>query len=165
MTWEQGSHAKDWILFPENTGTHLSIDETALSQGELYTVVTNKAAKGKKGSLVAMIKGTNSEDVKAILRQLPEGKRNSVIEVTLDMAASMEKIVRGSFRKAQLVTDRFHVQKLVYDAVQEIRISHRWEAIEQENKEMELSKELKKPFIPNKLENGDTEKQLLARSR
>ena len=165
MTWGQHSHAKDWILFPENTGTHLSIDETALSQGELYTVVTNKAAKGKNGSLVAMIKGTNSEDVKAILRQIPEEKRNSVIEVTLDMAASMEKIVRGSFRKAQLVTDSFHVQKLVYDAVQEMRISHRWEAIEQENKEMELSKELKKPFIPNKLENGDTEKQLLARSR
>ena len=165
MSWGQRSHAKDWILFPENAGTHLSIDETALSQGELYTIVTNKAAKGKKGSLVAMIKGTNSEVVKDILRQLPEEKRNQVIEVTLDMAASMEKIVRGSFRKAQLVTDRFHVQKLVYDAVQEMRISHRWNAIEQENKEIELSKELKKSFIPNKLENGDTEKQLLARSR
>ena len=165
MSWGQRSHAKDWILFPENAGTHLSIDETALSQGELYTIVTYKAAKGKKGSLVAMIKGTNSEVVKDILRQLPEEKRNQVIEVTLDMAASMEKIVRGSFRKAQLVTDRFHVQKLVYDAVQEMRISHRWNAIEQENKEIELSKELKKSFIPNKLENGDTEKQLLARSR
>ncbi|GGZ28890.1 hypothetical protein GCM10007049_22440 [Echinicola pacifica] len=165
MSWDQRSHAKDWILFPENVGTHLSIDETALSQGELYTVVTNKAAKGKKGSLVAMIKGTNSEVVKAILGQLPEEQRNKVIEVTLDMAASMEKIVRGSFRKAQLVTDRFHVQKLVYDAVQEMRISHRWDAIDQENKEMELSKELNKSFIPNKLENGDTEKQLLARSR
>ncbi|GGZ32380.1 hypothetical protein GCM10007049_27310 [Echinicola pacifica] len=72
MSWDQRSHAKEWILFPENVGTHLSIDETALSQGELYNVVTNKAAKGKKGSLVAMIKGTNSEVVKAILGQLSE---------------------------------------------------------------------------------------------
>src|SRR5690606_24485939 len=143
----------------------LSIDETSLSQGELYTVVTNKAAKGKKGSLVAMIKGTDSGKVGAILRQLPEAKRKKVAEVTLDMAAGMEKIVRGSFPKAQLVTDRSPVQKLVYDAVQEMRIAHRWEAIEQENREMELSRECGRPFVPNRLENGDTEKQLLARSR
>jgi hypothetical protein len=32
---------------PENIGTHLAIDEVALSQGELYTIVTTK---GKKGS-------------------------------------------------------------------------------------------------------------------
>ena len=35
-------------------GTHLSIDETSLSQGELNTIVINKAAKGKKGSLVVI---------------------------------------------------------------------------------------------------------------
>jgi len=52
------SHADDWILFEENIGLYLSIDETSLSQGELYTVITNKEAKGKKGTLVAMIKGT-----------------------------------------------------------------------------------------------------------
>lgn len=42
------SHAKDWLIFPKNIGKHLSIDETSVSHGELYTVVTNKAAKGKK---------------------------------------------------------------------------------------------------------------------
>lgn len=165
QTWQQRSHAKDWILFPENLGTHLSIDETSLSQGELYTVLTNKAAKGKKGALIAMIKGTDSERVIDVLRKLSEGKRKKVKEVTLDMAASMERIVRRSFPKALMVTDRFHVQQLVHEAVQEMRIAHRWEAIEQENKEMELSRECGKPFVPNKLENGDTEKQLLARSR
>jgi len=30
------------------------MDETALSNGELYTIVTNKAAKGRKASLVAI---------------------------------------------------------------------------------------------------------------
>jgi len=39
-------------------GPYLSIDETAFSQGELYTIVTNIANKGKEGSIVAMIKGT-----------------------------------------------------------------------------------------------------------
>jgi len=45
--WEQRPHAKQWVLYPENTGKQLSIDETALTHGELYTLVTSKAAKGK----------------------------------------------------------------------------------------------------------------------
>jgi hypothetical protein len=35
----------------------------ALSEGELYTVLTSKKAKGRKGSIVAIIKGTQSDFV------------------------------------------------------------------------------------------------------
>ncbi|MEA5260060.1 DDE transposase, partial [Arcicella aquatica] len=42
--WSQKEHAEDWMLFCDNVGSHLSIDETALSNGELYTIVTNKQA-------------------------------------------------------------------------------------------------------------------------
>ena len=113
-----------------------------------------------------MVKGTDSETVKSILvRKIPLEKRRLVKEVTLDMGANMEQIVRKTFTKATLVTDRFHVQKLAYDAVQEMRIAYRWEAIEQENNEMELAKDLGEKFVPNRLENGDSHKQLLARSR
>jgi hypothetical protein len=31
--WEQKQHAKEWLLFEENLSPHLSIDETALSNG------------------------------------------------------------------------------------------------------------------------------------
>jgi len=164
-TWDQLPHANDWILFEDNIGPFLSLDETALSQGELYTVLTNKEAKGRKGALVAMIKGTDSDTVRKVLERIPLRKRYKVQEITLDMAASMEKIARYSFPKASLVTDRFHVQKLAYDAVQEMRIQYRWQAIEQENNELELARETKQKYIPEILENGDTLKQLLARSR
>ena len=86
-------------------------------------------------------------------------------EVTLDLAPTMERIVRRSFPKAKLVSDRFHVQQLAFEAVQEMRINYRWQAIEQENKEFELAKEVRKTYEPDILENGDTLKQLLARSR
>jgi transposase len=49
------------MLFPENIGPNLSIDEVSLLQGELYTFITNKNGRGKKGSLVASIKGTLSK--------------------------------------------------------------------------------------------------------
>ncbi len=48
-TWEQKEHSKQWMIFSENIGPFLSIDETSLSNGELYTIVTNKDAKGQKG--------------------------------------------------------------------------------------------------------------------
>lgn len=164
-SWDQLSHSQNWILFEKNLGEYLSIDETCLTQGELYTVLTNKAAKGKRGALIAMIKGTNSEVVKNIIEKIPLSKRRLVKEITLDMAPAMERIARLAFPQAILVTDRFHVQKLAYDAVQEMRIAYRWEAIEQENLEIELAREMKQKHFPEILENGDTLKQLLARSR
>ncbi|HEY5590526.1 MAG TPA: hypothetical protein VIK55_05860 [Paludibacter sp.] len=39
-TWDQKKHASEWVLFPENIGSYLSLDETSLSNGELYTVLT-----------------------------------------------------------------------------------------------------------------------------
>jgi transposase len=152
-------------LYPENTGPHLSIDETSLSNGELYTIITNKAAKGRKGSLVAMVKGTQAGSIIEILRKIPKPIRSKVREVTLDMAASMGIIVSRCFSKASKVIDRFHVQKLVYDAVQEVRIKYRWEALDYENQAIEAAKQASLPYQPEILANGDTLKQLLARSR
>lgn len=163
--WDQLEHAEDWIVFSENMGTHLSIDETALSNGDLYTIVTNKAAKGKKGALVAMVKGTKSDKVVEALDNIPENRRKIVQELTLDMAKSMRSIGINSFPCAERVVDRFHVQKLVNDALQEIRISYRWEAINEETEAMEQAKFKKEPYIPKYYSNGDSKKQLLARCR
>ena len=163
--WDQKEHACKWMLFSDNIGSRLSIDETSLTNGELYTVLTNKAAKGKKGALVAMIEGTQSDNIIKILKQIPEESRNAVTEVTLDMAGSMNKIVRNCFSKAVKVIDRFHVQKLAYDALQEMRIKHRWDAIDEETNAIENAKSDNKKHVPELLANGDTKKQLLARSR
>ena len=114
---------------------------------------------------MAMIKGTQTEQIVEVLDKIPEGLRRRVEEVTLDMAANMVSAVRRSFPYAHLVTDRFHVQKLAHDAVQEIRIKYRWEALDQENKLIAEAKEQKVTYIPEVLSNGDTLKQLLARSR
>jgi len=66
--WHKDSQHLDHIIYPQNIGTHLSIDETSITQGELYTVLTNKSAKGKKGSLVAMVKGTKEIDITTVIR-------------------------------------------------------------------------------------------------
>jgi len=163
--WDQKSHASEWMLFAKNVSPRLSIDETALSNGELYTIVTNKEAKGRKGAIVAMIKGTVAEDIITVLKKIPERSRKRVQEVTMNMAANMQLAIKRCFTNAHRVIDRFHVQKLAYDAVQEARIKYRWEALDQENEAIASAKKNRISYQPEVLCNGDTLKQLLARSR
>ena len=143
----------------------LSIDETSLSHGELYTIITNKAAKGKKGAIVAIVAGTKAETVISVMHRIPERARKNVKEITLDMAGNMELICKRCFPEATRVTDRFHVQKLATEALQEMRIKHRWAALDAENEAIEQSKKTNTPFQAQVLQNGDTIKQLLVRSR
>ena len=91
---------------------YLSLGETAFSNGDLYTILTNKNAKGNKGVIIVMVKGTEAETIIKKLHKIPLKQREIVKEVTLDMAGNMGLIVKKSFSKATRVIDRFHVQKL-----------------------------------------------------
>lgn len=143
----------------------MSIDEVSLSKGELYTYVTNKAAKGKKGTLVASIKGTLSADIIAVLQKIPIQQRKEVKEVTLDMANNMAYAVKMAFPEAMLTTDHFHVIRLGMEALQHIRIKYRWEEIDKENQAIKEAREKAVKYKPELLANEDTPKQLLARCR
>ena len=164
-SWSELGHADEWLVFPENIGAYLVMDETSMSNGELYTIVTNRDRHGKDQCLVAIVKGVKSENVIKALKRIPENLLDMVKEVTLDLSDSMRKIVRMCFPSAMRVIDRFHIQKLACDAVQEIRIKHRWEAIQEANDDMENAKHEGRDFVPFRYENGDTKKELLARSR
>jgi transposase len=153
------------MLFPNNISEHLSIDEVSLSKGELYTFITNKKGKSKQGTLVASIKGTRSEDIIKVLEKLSLESRKKVKEITLDMAKNMESSVKIAFPRATLVTDRFHVVKLAMESLQHLRIKQRWIELDKENKAILEAKKEGARYKSIQLSNGDTAKQLLARSR
>jgi len=142
--------------------------------------------------LVAVINGTKACEIEKILLKINLESRQKVKEVTLDMAKNMEGGVKKVFPNASLVTDRFHVVKLALDALQHMRVKLRWEEMDKENEaysfnkaaKKELDKALKtctskenkakllsdyqikiKPFQAIEFSNGDSPKQLLARSR
>jgi transposase len=79
------------------------------------------------------------------------------------MAPTMKHIAKKCFPKAIQVTDRFHVQKLAIEALQDIRIKHRWDAIDQENQEIQQAKNKNMSYKSVYLDNGDTRKTILAR--
>ena len=159
------SHASEYLLFPENIGPNLSLDETCLSSGEVYTFLTNKDGHGGPGTLVAAVHGTKAETVIAVLEKIERNKRLLVEEITLDLSSAMMLIARTAFPKARITNDRFHVQKLYYDALDDLRITYRWMARDLENAEIKKCREEKKQYIPFRYANGDTRKQLLARAK
>lgn len=164
--WDQLSHAGDYLIYPENITENLSIDEVSLSKGELYTFVTNKntGVKNKK-CIVAVINGTEAKLIQSVLGKIELKKRLQVKEVSMDMARNMGLAIKNSFPNCNMVIDRFHVVRLVLDAAQHLRVSLRWAAIKQENEAIKLCKESKQKYIPETLSNGDTLRELLARSK
>lgn len=75
-----------------------------------------------------------------MLLKIDADKRNQVKEITLDMAGSMQKIAKRCFPGAMQVVDRFHVSKLVYEAVQDLRIAYRWQVMKDENRKIKEAK-------------------------
>lgn len=175
--WEKKSHAHEHMLFPENFGADMSLDETSLSNGEVYTILTNKAAHGRKGALAAMIHGVSSDTVSDVLRRIPHEVRQKVRTITTDLSSAMMLTVRRAFPTAMLVNDRFHVQQLVSDAIDQMRVGLRWEVLAQENRAIKehrarrkaartrAEKELVGEWEPERMENGETKPQIMARSR
>jgi hypothetical protein len=72
-----------YIVFPENCGKWLSIDETALSRDQVFTFVTNKACHGGKGTLVAMISGPRHQP--RLLRHLLKAASNHRVGVRFEL--------------------------------------------------------------------------------
>ena len=164
MSWEQLSHAEEWILFEKNIGAYVGIDEVCLSQGEIYTILINKERIGRSGSIIASKKVTDLKTVTSVLLRLSRRRRFQVRDISLDMAPNMEQIARDCFPVARRGTDRFHVQKLADEAVQEMRVKARWEALDEESIQIAHARACGKIYHAPVFENGDSRKQLLARS-
>lgn len=133
-TWDQKEHAAEWILLPQNVGTEYGIDETSL-HGELYTIVHNKEGHGRKGSIIAVVKGTNPADVVKVLMQLPEKQREQVRSVTMDLSECMRAITKEAFPKAIAIRDCFHVVRRGGEACEEIRLRLKRDAVRKRNKD------------------------------
>lgn len=114
---------------------------------------------------MAAIRGTKAGTVIAVLERIPLARRRTVREITLDLSSSMMLIARSSFPKATVTNDRFHVHKLYYDAIDDLRISLRWMARDIENDEIARCRRDGVPYVPFRYANGDTRKQLLARAK
>lgn len=157
--WREDELGCGFYFNAANIGPYMSLDETCLSNGEVWTFLTNKDGHGGKGTLAAAIPGTKSDDIISILvGAMGKSIRRCVKEVTCDLSPSMMLIATEVFYNAHVVNGRFHVQQVYNVAVDEIRIDIRRQLITGENSR-------DKSVPPETYSNGETMRQILARSK
>lgn len=152
------------ILKPENFGKHMAIDDKNIG-GEGYTVLSNKDT----GKIALLIMSTKAAIIAETLVQVPVAIRMAVATVSKDLAEGYDCVARTCFMNAARIADKFHVIRLALEALQEVRIRHRQAALTAEREKKEAWKKAgnkTKDLPPSKLyANGETAKELLARSR
>jgi transposase len=106
---------------PEDPLSDLSaigIDELSYRKHHHYiTLVTDH----DKGKIVWGEEGKDSDALIAFFDQLGEERCKKIKIVTMDMSKAYVSAVRLKVPQAQIVFDRFHVEKLVHDALDDVR--------------------------------------------
>jgi transposase len=164
------------ILRPEHLGEHMAIDEKQVGE-EFYTILSNRTT----GKIALAAQTLRSSDLMQLMQPF-NLKHYSVKSITRDLAPNYDWFCRQAFPNAMHVADKFHVVRLLIEAVQDVRIRYRQELLSErrkayeEHKKHEKQKQLKaerqqSPYAPKKfsfrekkLSNGDTRLELLARS-
>lgn len=157
--WRENELGCGFYFNAASIGPYMSLDETCLSNGEVWTFLTNKEGHGGRGTLAAAIPGTKSDEIISILiGAMGKSLRRKVREVTCDLSPSMMLIAAEVFYNAHVVNDRFHVQQVYNEAVDEIRVDIRRQLIAEDNAR-------DKSEAPVTYSNGETMRQILARSK
>ena len=98
--------------------THIGVDELSYRRHHEYiTVVVDH----KRGHVVWAHPGKNADTLKAFFDELGTERCAKLEAVTIDMSGAYIKAVTECSPQAQIIFDRFHVQRLVQDAVDEVR--------------------------------------------
>ena len=116
---------------PLDALTHIGVDELSYRKHHKYiTIVTDHL----RGCVIWVGEGKNADALGAFFDELGDERCAKLQVVTLDMSAAYIKAVREAAPQAELIFDRFHVQRLVHDALDEVRREQVREATEPEEK-------------------------------
>jgi transposase len=105
----------------------IGVDELSYRKGHNYvTTVTDH----ESGRIVWAKEGKNAETLMSFFEELGDERCLAIEAVTMDMSKAYIKAVKEKVPHAQIVFDRFHVQKLVSEAMNETR-REEWQRLRQ----------------------------------
>ena len=100
--------------------THIGVDELSYRKHHKYvTIVVNHTT----GHVIWAREGKSAETLTAFFEALGAARCAQLQAVSIDMSPAYIKAVQAMAPNATLVFDRFHVQRLVHDALDELRRS------------------------------------------
>lgn len=124
--------------------THIGVDELCFRHNHQFiTIVTDH----KRGRVVWVGPGKNAEALGRFFQELGDKRSSKLAVVTLDMSAAYIKAVTAAAPQAQLIFDRFHVQRLIHDAVDEVRRAQVRETADSDDKK--AVKGMRWPLLKN----------------
>jgi len=135
----------------------ISIDELSWRKGHRYlTLVVDLDTQ----RVVWGMEGKTSEAAGAFFAEIGEDARAAIEHVAIDMSAAYRKAITEWLPHAKIVYDRFHVQQLVGDAVDEVRRIE-WRSL-QGTREGSTIKGLRYPLLKQPWMLSDDEASKLA---
>ncbi len=164
------------IVRPENIGEEMMIDEKMIGE-EFYTILTNRET-GKIAFCAATTKSEYLQQAMSPLANLLSKVKN----ITKDMASNYAHLCNAMMPLAKQIADKFHVIFNLMDAQQAVRIRYRQKILELKRNALQLFKQEEKQrreecektgreytakkfsFTEQRLPNGETPSELLARS-
>jgi transposase len=99
---------------------NIGVDEFGYRKRHRYVTVV---VDHDRQRVVWAIKGKSSETLDSFFSELGEQRTALLEAVTIDMSASYIKSITDNAPNATIVFDRFHVQKLASEAIDEVRCS------------------------------------------
>ena len=99
---------------------HLGLDEKSFLRGQSYVSVMVDLEKDAP-RVLEVCEGRKKEDASELIRTLPEARREQIEAVAMDMSAAYQGAVAETLPHAAVVFDKFHVSKILGDAVDQVR--------------------------------------------
>jgi transposase len=98
--------------------THIGVDELSYRKHHKYVTIVVDHVTGR---VVWAREGKNADTLRAFFQELGSDRCALIQAVTIDMSKAYISAVSESATNAQIIFDRFHVQRLVQDALDEVR--------------------------------------------
>lgn len=125
---------------------YIGVDEISYRRRHKYlTVVVDHTTS----SIVWAHTGKNAETLKQFFTELGPERTANLEAVTLDMSAAYIKAVTEASPQAKLIFDRYHVQKLVHEALDETRREQMRELARDDAEAREAIKGMRWPLHKN----------------
>jgi transposase len=98
--------------------THIGVDELSYRKHHKYVTIVVDHMTGR---VVWAREGKNADTLRSFFQELGTARSALIQAVTIDMSKAYISAVSEAAPNAQIIFDRFHVQRLVHDALDEVR--------------------------------------------
>jgi transposase len=118
---------------------HVGIDEKSFGRGQDYVSLMTDLDESR---VLEVVPGRDEAATDKLWESLPKTQRSQVAAVAIDMSRAYENSVRKHAPQADIVHDKFHVAKLLNEAVDKVRRQEHKTLLQEDDRRLTGTKQL-----------------------